>query len=166
MKLFKQTGINTFRLLSENEDLSDEDYPIVLDIDGKEKLFYHGTSKDYPLYHFGLKRPEQHFRHGVDTEGDIFFTDDKISAGYYGHKYIITAILRGIIGKNIQQKQENLSHSDYVDYPYNVYIVKDRRQVMPIKKETLPPDHKGIKELPDFQKYYDKYKKLAAAGEV
>ena len=122
---------------------------------GKPKLFYHGTGKDYPLYHFGLNLPQQFFRYGVDKKGDLFLTDDKIAAGYYGHKFIITVYLRGIIGKNIETKTENLAHSDYVDYPYNVFVIKDRRQVMPLKKEELPKDHKGIKELPDYQKYYN-----------
>ncbi len=163
--MFKQTDINIFRLMTEEEKQFDEaEYPILLDDNGAPKLFYHGTNKNFPLFHFGLKTPPTHPRNDPD-DGKIFFTDDKIAAGYYG-KYIITAHLRGIIGKNIKAMQENLSVFIYVDYTYDVFILKDRRQVIPFKKESLPHGWKGVKELPDHEKYYKKYMDLVAAGEA
>ena len=163
--MFKRTDINTFRLITEEEAQFNEiEYPILLDDNGAPKLFYHGTDRNFPLFHFGLKTPSTHSRNGPD-DGKIFFTDDKIAAGYYG-KYIITAHLRGIIGENIKVIQENLSAFEYVDYPYDVFIMKDRRQALPFKKESIPHDWKGVKELADHEKYYKKYMDLVAAGEA
>ena len=165
--MFKRTDINTFRLMTEEEAQFDEiEYPILLDDNGAPKLFYHGTNKNFPLFHFGLKTPGTHGRPTFQSKGEIFFTDDKIAAGYYGRKYIITAHLRGVIGKNISVIHENLSMFEYVDYPYDVFVMKDRRQALPFKKESLPHDWKGVKELPDHEKYYKKYMDLVAAGEA
>lgn len=130
---------------------------IVTDTSGKPKIFYHGTSKKITADDLESGKGSSHPALG-DIEGDLYFTDDKMAASYYGHT-ILTVHLRGKYGYNIKLKHENLSVFDYVDYPYITYIVSNINQVVPIKTEQLPDDWKSLLELPDGQKYYDDYER-------
>lgn len=123
---------------------------IVKNPDGSPKEFYHGTNKNIPAGILRTGMSTKFFR-DEKSKGKIFVTDDKIAASYYGNNIVVVYMVEN---SWVDKIVENLSSFDYVNYPYNVWIIDDQTKLYPVRKEKLPDNWKYIKELPDYKKYY------------